>query len=54
LQTKWTEKLSSNRLARKKKRLPTKVFAKAGQTEAVVQQFQHHWAVVQAGQATFG
>jgi len=32
----------------------TKVFAKAGQTEALFQQFQHHWAVVRAGQATFG
>jgi hypothetical protein len=32
----------------------TKVFAKAGQTEAVVQHFQHQWSVVRAGQATFG
>jgi hypothetical protein len=33
--------------------LLTKVFAKAGLTEAVVQHFQHHWAVVRTGQATF-
>jgi|694.fasta_scaffold73789_1 hypothetical protein len=32
----------------------TKVFAKAGQTEAVFQQFQHQWSVVRAVQATFG
>jgi hypothetical protein len=34
--------------------LPTKVLAKAGQTEAVFQQLQHFWSVVRAGQATFG
>jgi hypothetical protein len=32
--------------------LTTKVFAKAGRTEAVVQQLQHRWSVVRAGQAT--
>jgi hypothetical protein len=29
------------------------VLAKAGLTEAVVQQLQHFWSVVRAGQATF-
>jgi len=29
-----------------KKQPLTKVFAKAGQTEAVFQHFQHHWSVV--------
>jgi len=29
-------------------------FALLGQTEAVVQQLQRHWAVVRAGQATLG
>jgi hypothetical protein len=33
--------------------LPTKVLAKAGRTEAVVQPLQHCWALVRAGQATF-
>ena len=32
----------------------TKIFAKAGRTEAMFQELQHRWAVVRARQATFG
>jgi hypothetical protein len=49
----WTELNCKTLLMdRGKGERTTEVFAKAGRTEAVFQQFQHQWSVVRAGQAT--